>query len=93
MLKLENSGTFFSLQYLYKMNKTLIPGGYHIGYIMVTIFVRCSMIADKIMSVKRIEALETLDDNFFFVPFYILILYIFVFLSSYFLSFGIDGFY
>ena len=65
MLKLENSGTFFSLQYLYKMNKTLIPGGYHIGYIMVTIFVRCSMITDKIMSVKRIETLEALDDNFF----------------------------
>ena len=47
MLQLENSGTFFSLQYLCNMHKTLFPGGYHICYIMVTIFIRCSMITDK----------------------------------------------
>ena len=71
MLKLENAGTLFSLQYLYNVHKTLFPRGYLIYYIMVTIFLRCSMIADKKkMSVKTIEALEALDDKIFFVPFH-----------------------
>ena len=93
MLKLQNAGTFFSLQYLYNMHRTLFPGAYLIYYIMVTIFLRCSMIADKKLSVKRIEALEAVDDNIFLFNFIFLILHIFVFLSSYFLSLGNDGFY
>ena len=93
MLKLENASKFFSLQYLYNMHKTLFAGGYLIYYIMVTTFLRCSMIADKKLSVKRIEALKALGDNIFLFHFIFLILHIFVFLSSYFLPLGNDGFY
>ena len=47
MLKLENAGTFFPLQYLYNMHKTLFGGGYVICNIKVTISEGCSVIADK----------------------------------------------
>ena len=72
ILKLENAATFFSLQYLYNMQKTSFSGGYVICNIKATIFVCCTMINDKKkMSVQRIEALEALDDNILFVPFHI----------------------
>ena len=86
MLKLENASKFFSLQYLYNMHKTLFAGGYLIYYIMVTIFLRCSMIANKKLSVKRIEALKALGDNIFFCS-------ISFFLSSTFLFFSLHIFF
>ena len=45
------------------MHKTLLGGGYLICNIKFTIFVDCTMIADKKMSVQRNEALEALEDN------------------------------
>ena len=47
MLKVENVGKLFSLQYLYNMHKTLFFGGYLLCNIKDTIFVRCTIIADK----------------------------------------------
>ena len=65
ILKLENAATFFFLQNHYNMHKTLFRGGYLICNIKVTIFVGCTMIADKKRSVQRNETLEALEDNIF----------------------------
>ena len=73
------------------MQKILFGGGYVICNIKVTIFLRCTMIADK-KKIQRIKALEALDDNILRHS----ILYsfeIFVFPFSYFLPLGTYGFY
>ena len=47
IFKPENAATFFFLQNYYNMHKTLLGGGYLICNIKVTIFLDCTMIADK----------------------------------------------
>ena len=47
MLQLENGATFFFLENLYNMHKTLFSGVYLICNIKVTICLRCTVIADK----------------------------------------------
>ena len=72
MLKLENGATFFFfLQYLYNMHKTLFGWGYLICNIKVTIFVRCTPIADKKCEPRDIKFKTLFTMSFFAVLFHV----------------------
>ena len=95
MLKLEMQPRLFSLENLYNMQKTLFSGVYLICNIKVNICLLCTMIADKKCHSRKLKLWKSLMRTFFALAFQIFCspFFVFVFLSSYFLPFGIYGLY